>query len=247
MILKTFIKIIFFISFNFSKSNFENLRFTALPADIQSIKSDEQIKNHLNKVKTFYQSVPKFHVLETNNSNIFMYLNKSTLAAYIQIENNKCFNQKEKREIPYLNVYCVTVTDDYRGLGLSTKLFVEAIDYMTKRYSLPKETMIALHLSPNDMMMPVAANIYYKLGFIKGVISKYGPSEYSYKIEDLLKNAKDLFYLIDNPEMIVGDGYYFLSYCKLEDFNKKYSLPENSFEKTKKMFDILKERQNNYK
>lgn len=225
-----------------SNSPLPNPRYLALPCDIQSLKSSIQIQSYYQEVSSYFSFSPQDHLDELNDSNIFMILDKDTLIAYAQINIRTCYSQSLKKEYFYLNAYCVTVTDKYRNQGYSSKIFQYAIEYLTKRHKLDEDTILALHLSPNDPSMPLAALIYYKLGFRNGIFTKYGPSDYIYKIDDLMEKSRDLFYFSENPHKCNEEGYYFLLYCKLKDFNKRYQVPENGFEKTQNLFRVLTER-----
>lgn len=222
----------------------ESLRFCALPSDIQSLKSSTQIKKHYSDAKKYYIHKSNDPLVENMDLNVFMFLNGRELASYIQIDLGTCYSRSSRTKLPYLNLFCVTVTEGYRNQGLSYRVILESLEYLKKRHSLSKECIVALHLSPDDEKMPVAARAYYQLGFKKGVFSRYGPQEYTFKMDDLLNNSRDMFDVSDNPIICGGVGHYFLVFCKLGDVRKSHSLPANALEKTQKLFKILKNRQN---
>lgn len=222
----------------------ESLRFCALPSDIQSLKSSIQIEKHYAEVKKYYVRKSKDPLGENMDMNVFMLLSGRKLASYIQVSLSTCYFQSSRTRLPYLSLFSVTVTNEYRCQGLSYRIIIESLEYLKKRHRLAKNCIVALHLSPDDKKMPIAAKAYYRLGFRKGVFSKYGPQEYVFKGEDLLSNSRDLFDVADNPTIGCGEGYYFLVFCRLGDVRKGYPLPADALEKTQKLFEILKNRQN---
>jgi len=220
------------------------LRLCALPANHrQAIKSNYQILEHYSLVKSYFNDRNFDAVSEATRSSIFMYLDKDKLAGFVSIDLKSAYDQNKKETIPYINIYMVTIIEEYRGQGLAKKIIVEAVEHLKKMHSLPKETIIALHLSPKDPCMPIAGLAYYKLGFRKGVFSDVGPVEYQHKINQLLENSQDLCLVADDPSIASGKGFYFLVFCKLGDLNVDLKIESESvYEKSEKLFGILKTR-----
>lgn len=225
----------------------QQLRFCALPNNTQSIKSAEQISDYYKLVQAhFTGKKSKDIVRDTNIFSPFIYLENDNLVAFLTIDLKQCYNQIEKKALPYLNIYMVTVMQNYRGKGIAKKLVLDSVKFLEKLYSLPKETIIALHLSPEDICMPAAGSAYYKIGFKKGVFSSIGPLEYQHKIHTLMEKSIDICLAADNPNSVFGKGHFFLTFCKLEDLGVNQEIDSSKiYEKTKLLFSILKKRQKN--
>ena len=63
----------------------DDLRFCALPADIQSLKSSKQIDSHYATFREYYTIESSDPVMQCSNMNIFMYLDQKELAAFIEV------------------------------------------------------------------------------------------------------------------------------------------------------------------
>lgn len=221
----------------------ECLRFCALPSDIQSLKSGVQIGRHYAEVKKYYMHTSNDPLQDNMNMNVFMLLNGKRLASYIQIGLGSCYFQSSRTRLPYLNLFSVTVTEEYRKQGLSYRIILESLEYLRRRHHLPKDSIVALHLSPNDKKMPIAAKTYYRLGFKAGVFSMYGPQEYMFRMDDLQIKSRDLFDVAEDPTIGNGKGYFFLTFCRLGDVGQSHPLPPNALEKAQKLLEVLKSRQ----
>lgn len=218
-----------------------SLRFVSLPSHSQAIKMYCQIDSHFKKVVEYYKSngVEGDSLVETDKKEIFMYLDGKKMGAFLMVDNGKCYSIKERKEYGFLIFYYCTVIEEYRGKKLSYKLMKNSVESLRKTYNLHDDTFMTLHMSPYDKMMPVAAKMYYSLGFRQGMFIKYNPVEMRHKPEEIVLNSRNLFDVARNEHVGVGDGFYFLLYCRLKDFGKSYEIPENAIELTKKLYETL--------
>lgn len=230
-----------------------NLRFVHLPSKIQAIKSYKQIESHYNLPRKIFRVSNDIDALSTTwLSDVFMYLDGKKTAAFMTFDIKTgyrkpsfSFLSKKKTKVPFISIFYVSVEKDYRGRGLSSRLFKEAISKIKVSMYLPPSTILALHISPKDDCMSFVCTLYYRLGFRKVLFCTHGPTTYKYNIDYMERESKDLYDLINNPTICNTDGYYLLMYCELKDFGKSYSIPKDALERGNKLFSICKKKKEN--
>ena len=221
---------------------FSKIRFCALPDDIQSVKTYLQTTKYEQIVEKYFNYKTKDSIAEAVGFDVFMLLDGKELAGYVKFQRSKAYLAKSKKTFDFLSFYCFTITDQYKGKGLSNMLLEESIKYLKKRFNLSNDTIIALHLSPADEKMPLAAKIYYSYGFHKGLFIEYDPKEMLHSVERLFNESRDMLEVANKNEIPAGKGYFFLCHCLLKNFGKNKSTKRIDLKDTEKLFDILKKR-----
>jgi len=221
-----------------------SLRFVALPSHNQTIKSYSQIDRYFKTVTKYFKAVEGDidSLLETTNKEIFMMLDDKKMASFLMVDRKTCYLLKERQAYPFLIFYYCTVVEEYRGKGLSYKIMKDGVDYLRRKYNLKDDTVMALHMSPFDSMMPVAAKMYYSLGFRRGMFIPHTPLQLSHKLDDIIASSRDMLEVAADEAAGVGDGYYFMVYCRLGDFGTGDPAPENTVELAQKLHETLKRR-----
>ncbi|ELA42063.1 uncharacterized protein VICG_00912 [Vittaforma corneae ATCC 50505] len=221
------------------------LQFIALPSHNQAIKTYSQIDKYFKLSAVYFKGASGNldSLVETAKKEVFMFLEGKELAAFLMVSKDKCYSISKREEYDFFSFYYCTVLEHYRGQGLSYKIMLDSVQYLKNLYKLRDNTILSLHISPYDDMMPVAARMYYSLGFRQGVFIKSGPNEMAHKIDELFYNSKDLFEIAQNEKTASGDGFYLMLYCKLKDFKKGHRVPNDAMDLTRKLYGILKRRQ----
>lgn len=233
------------------------LRFVPLPSSLQSIKTYNQVDRYFKEASSYFSPADIDTIKYFDDYDIFMFLDQKKLAAFLATNMTKCYSVSTRKSLDFISFYYCAITDPYRGQGLSYRIIQEAVKYLKDTYNLTGDTVLALHVSPKDEMMPVAAKVYYSIGFKKGLFIRSSPIEMIYQIDTVFEKSRDLMEVADDENVAYGDGYYFMIYCRLKDFHFQKSKPNNGKtnnvkinngnileEKTKKIFEIMKRRRN---
>lgn len=222
------------------------MRFVPLPSSLQSIKTYDQIDRYFKEASSYFSPNDTDTIKYFSNYDIFMFLDRKNLAAFLITNMEKCYSISSRKIFDFVSFYFCTVPDSYRGRGLSYKIIDETVRYLKKTCDLKDDTVLALHVSPKDEMMPVAAKVYYSMGFRRGIFVESSPLEMVYQIDTLFEKSKDLIEVVDDEEKAYGKGYYFMMYCRLKDFNKfRAASNEILGEKTRRLFEMMKRRLDN--
>lgn len=197
-------------------------RFIALSSHNQSIKTYPQIENHFKEVLQHFSSSSHENALaETINSEVFMILDNKQLAAFLLVRRDKCYSQRQRKAFDFLGFFFCLVTEKYRGLGLSYEIMKKSIEHLKKTYNLEDDTVLALHVSPFDKLMPVATRVYYRMGFKQGMFITREPKEMLYRLDELVEYSRNMLDVARDEAVGHGNGYYFILYCRLKDFNQE--------------------------
>ena len=235
--------------FNFSYivKTFAEIRFCVLPNNVQGVKLNEQLIKY-DKIMSSYFHFSTSDVLNSiAGHDVYMLLDGKNLAGYVQYQRSKAYSLKNRKEFDFFTLYCFTVTNQYSGKGLSYRLLEDSINDLKKRYSLSDNSIIALHLSPNDLKMPIASKIYYSYGFRKGMFIKSDPKEMCHRLDELFKKSTDILDIVTNKKVGNGEGYYFLLFCHLKDLQNHRKTSNFQLKHGEILFEILKKRKANIK
>lgn len=225
------------------------MRFVALPADSQAIKSRSQIEKHYKAVQEVFNLKNRNAVQDNWNKDVFMYMDGREMVAFLQVENTVGYRNRrwyevlsgEKVGVPYVSFYCMTVVEKYKGRGISARFLTDVVEYLKKTKRISSDAMLALHLSPSDRDMYIAARIYYKLGFTRGAFGNNGPMDYRNDIDRFVTLAKDLYEVADDPSIANAADRYIVLYCPLKDFGTRHNPPKDAIQKGKLLMRFLEE------
>lgn len=218
------------------------IRFCALPGDIQSIKTHQQISKYEKIVEAYFNFQTEDRLAEGHGFDVFMLLDKAEMVGYVKSNVVKAYSFKNRKEYDLVSFYCFMISDSYAGQGLSYKLFDESVNFLKKQYNLKNDAILALHLSSLNQKMPIASKIYYSYGFVKGMFIEYDPRQMIYNLDEMFDQSKDMLDVINGIEPGHGTGPFFLLYCFLKDFGKNRSKREIKVKDTQKLFDMLAKR-----
>lgn len=219
-----------------------SLRFVGLPRNIQSIKMYDQIKRYYNEATAEFRYSDEDAINGTSFYNVNLLLEDKSLVASAYVDIKKAYSKKNRKEFDFLSFYYCMVSPQYRGQGFSYRIMLDSVNFLKKHYKLKEDTILALHVSPDDLLMPVAAKTYYGLGLRTGIFVRNGPSDISNDIDKLIVHSKDMLEVAENEYLGYGEGPFFMMWCRLKDFKRSKSVPENCVEKTKKLYEIMKKR-----
>lgn len=226
----------------------EELRFVPLLKKNMALKSSRQIEKPYHMAMEYFgPGTPNF-LFENWHYDVFLYMNGDDPVAFSRVAVERGYrNERRLRifgsrrvEVPYLCFYTVIVAEKYRGRGICGKLFADIVECLRKEMYMPETTILALHLSPVDPMMYVAAGVYYKLGFRNGVFSDVTPEHYAKDVDSLMEKSRDLYELAADPSLSGTRGRVMVLYCELKNFGIVKEPPADWLEKGKTMMDILR-------
>lgn len=213
--------------------------------EYQNIKSRSQLRdsegllfrcfpNSTSKSMFYTQSMYHVYQYKENDKTIAsIYLNKETY--YSNRDYSSLLTDPTPKTV--LEIYSLSIDDSSREKGLALNLIIESINSMIELYSLPKNTTIGLHLNPLDEMMYVSLYFYISIGFAKGSLVKYGPSDYIFKgekIKSLDHPFKILMKIIKNEE----NGKYLALFANANKI-KKFNFDKNKFLKISKFIQKI--------
>lgn len=124
-----------------------------------------------------------------------------------------------------IEIYSLLVTEKYRGKGIVGPFLSTIINRMAKRFKLDKETLIGLHLNPDDRMMYFSFALYIKYGFEKASICRRGPSDFQFLLEKIstLRHPIEVARSTINKEEINAQENLFAMYTKIKNFRRSNS------------------------
>lgn len=119
-----------------------------------------------------------------------------------------------------IEVYSFIVGSKHRGTGIAGVFLEAAISRMQKRFSLGSDTLIGLHLNPQDRMMAFSFALYLKYGFCRSTLCKMGPQEIEFFGDRIctLRHPLEVAY-----DAITGKaaGTFIAMYVKIKHFRKR--------------------------
>ncbi|KAI5173475.1 hypothetical protein PAEPH01_2011 [Pancytospora epiphaga] len=228
-------------------------KFVALLERDGALKSSKQISSHFKYVNSYFLQDIKDSLSESWNYDTFMYLDGKDLVAYgmavavdgVETVKSSFYWTNKKRRTLVISLYSLLVVEKYRGQGLCEKLVMEIVGFLKNKKNLPSDTLFTLHISPKDPLMHIAAKIYYRMGFTRGVFCKRGPSQFHYDIDYLFNNSYDLYKIMKEPGAARQQGGFITLYCRLENLGKHKSLPADCIIIGKNLKEFLEKRVEN--
>ncbi|KAM0679682.1 hypothetical protein GINT2_002090 [Glugoides intestinalis] len=173
---------------------------------------------------------------------VFIILDDKKLVASVYVYAEKGYSLKDRKAFDFLSFYYFMVSPQYRGQGFSYRLMLDSVNFLKKHYNLKEDAILALHVSPEDALMPIAAKTYYRLGFKTGVFVSNGPSDMAKSVDKLIVHSKDMLEVAENEELGYGKGPFFMMWCRLKDFKQYKAIPQNFMEKSRKLYEIMSKR-----
>ncbi|ORD96671.1 hypothetical protein HERIO_1405 [Hepatospora eriocheir] len=223
----------------YSQSILNELRYVVLDSSKYPIKSTKQLSKHYKEVKNLFPGFnATFSLTKASKLDHFMILHKNQLVAFLVVDKLKGLINK-KTTVDVFGYFLVCVTPKYQNMGLSKKLMKFSVDYYKKNH---KDGYLALHISPKDESMALAAKVYYQMGFTKFTWCKYSFRDYLNNLDFYFDNFIDFYQTFEKKDSKIKGGYL-CSFIKITDFlSKKIKAPKNSLKEGERIKKLMTER-----
>lgn len=152
-----------------------------------------------------------------NNFNIYQLRNETGLISNLFLTHER-FTDISLKQKDVICLFSIVTTEKYRQKGYAKTLITQAVNAYVKSHKL-KNPLIALHLDPLDRAMNVNYALYYKFGFEKASLSKYGPSSFRMRLDEIdqLQNVRDAMRDLESSK---EEGDKFCMFVEYENFMK---------------------------